>query len=300
MPAKFQVRNVLAATDLTESNLPALRYARLFGDRFGAHVTIVYCDPIVYPVSSPEALFIAPPPEHYQELRAQVARHVAEVMAGRPYEVVVTTGDAIPAILETAEERSADLVVMGSHCRHGWRRALIGSISSGVLHGSHCPVLTVATQVAPGPSRPLEVTKVLCPVNFSDVARDALRAASRIAEIFSAELVVVHVAEPGEATAVDEQTVRRWVAPELQAVCSFHELLVRGTAAERVLDCADDAGADLLVIGAQHKLFRDATIIGTTSERLIRFSSCPVLVVPRQPVAIAAEVHREREAVAQH
>lgn len=300
MPTKFQVRNVLAATDLSESNLPALRHARLFGDRFGAHVTVVYCDPIVYPVSSPEAMFIAPPPEHYQELRADVARYVAEVMAGRPYEVIVTTGDAIPAILETAEERSADLIVMGSHLRHGWRRALIGSISSGVLHGSHCPVLTVASQFAPATARKLEVTKVVCPVNFSDVSRDALRAASRVAEVFGAELVVVYVTEPSETPAVDEQTVRRWVAPELQAVCSFRELLVRGTAAERVLDCADDVRADLLVIGAQHKLFRDATIIGTTTERLIRFSSCPVLVVPRQPVAVSTEVSRERELVAQH
>jgi nucleotide-binding universal stress UspA family protein len=56
---------------------------------------------------------------------------------------------------------------------------------------------------------------------------------------------------------------------------------VRGGPAERVLDCADDVGADLLVVGAQHKLFRDATVVGTTTERLMRFASCPVLVVPR-------------------
>ncbi len=49
-----------------------------------------------------------------------------------------------------------------------------------------------------------------------------------------------------------------------------------------MLDCADDVGADFLVIGAQHKLFRDETVIGTTTERLIRFAPCPVLVVPRE------------------
>jgi nucleotide-binding universal stress UspA family protein len=48
-----------------------------------------------------------------------------------------------------------------------------------------------------------------------------------------------------------------------------------------VLDCADDLGADLIVIGAQHERFRDETVIGTTTERLIRFARVPVLTVPR-------------------
>ena len=87
--------------------------------------------------------------------------------------------------------------------------------------------------------------------------------------------------------------MRRWIAPEMQETISYRELVVRGGPAERVLDCADDVGADLLVIGAQHKLFRDATVIGTTSERVIRFASCPVLVVPRQPVRREATIEAE-------
>ena len=62
---------------------------------------------------------------------------------------------------------------------------------------------------------------------------------------------------------------------------TFHELTMRGGAAERVLDCVDDLGADLLVIGAQHKFFRETTVIGTTTERLVRFAQCPVLTVVR-------------------
>jgi hypothetical protein len=54
-----------------------------------------------------------------------------------------------------------------------------------------------------------------------------------------------------------------------------------------VLDCAEDLGADLIVIGAQHKRFRDETIIGTTTERLVRFARVPVLTVPRRAAAEA-------------
>lgn len=293
----FVITSILAPTDLSDSSIPALRYARLFADRLGAKLTVMYVDPIVYPVSMAgpaDGLYINTTPEHQALLRAEVERHAAPVMAGRPYDIDVTIGMPVPAILAAVKERHADLVIMGTHLRHGWRRALLGSVSEGVLHGSECPVLTVATQDGYVGAAPYAITHVLCPVNFTDVARESLHVAARLAEAFGARLTAVRVLEPDEVMDVkdEEERLRKWVAPELHEVCSLRQLVVRGGPAERVLDCADDVGADFLVIGAQHKLFRDATVLGTTSERVIRFASCPVLVVPRQAVRrdTAAEV----------
>lgn len=291
----FVVTSILAPTDLSDSSIPALRYARLFADRFHAKLTVMYTDPIVYPVSMAgplDGVAINTTPEHQAQLRTEVERHAGEVMNGRPYEIDVTIGFPVPSILGSVKERFADLVIMGTHLRHGWRRALLGSVSEGVLHGSDCPVLTVATQDGYVGAPPYAVTHVLCPVNFTDVARDALHVAARMAEAFGARLTVVRVLEPDEVTDVkDEETrVRSWIAPELQEVSSYRELVVRGGPAERVLDCAEDLGADFLVIGAQHKFFRDATVLGTTSERMIRFAPCPVLVVPRQAVRRATTI----------
>jgi nucleotide-binding universal stress UspA family protein len=128
------------------------------------------------------------------------------------------------------------------------------------------------------------MTHILCPVNFTDVARDALQAAVRMATIFGARLHLVHVVEEGEQAnpSMDEEKVRMWIGGEWQDICSYREIVVRGGAAERVLDCAEDIGADLIVMGAQHKTFRDVTVIGTTTERVTRFASCPVLIVPRE------------------
>lgn len=282
----FAITRILAPTDLTDSNIPALRYARLFADRFNAKLTVMYTDPIVYPVNMAgplDGVYVNPSPALQAVLRTEVTRQAEAVMAGRPYDVDVTIGQPVQAILAAVKERNADMVIMGTHLRHGWRRALLGSVSEGVLHGSECPVLTVATQDNYVGAAPYAITNVLCPVNFTDVAREALHVAARLAEAFAARLTVVHVLEPDEVMNVKEEEarVRSWIAPELQDVCSYRELVVRGGAAERVLDCAEDLGVDMLVVGAQHKLFRDATVVGTTSERVIRFASCPVLVVPR-------------------
>ena len=299
----FVITSVLAPTDLSDSSIPALRYARLFADRFSAKLTVMYTDPIVYPVDMAgpaDGLSIVTTPEHQARLRTEVERHADAMMSGRPYDIDVTIGLPVSSILAAAKDRNADLIVMGTHLRHGWRHALLGSVSEGVLHGSSCPVLTVATRDGYVGAMPYAITNIMCPINFTDVARESLHVAARLAEAFGARLTIVHVLEADEVmnTKADEEKVRLWVAPELQDVCSFRELVVRGGAAERVLDCADDVGSDFLVIGAQHKLFRDSTVIGTTTERLIRFASCPVMVVPRQAVRREAKTEAHAELVA--
>jgi nucleotide-binding universal stress UspA family protein len=280
----FVFDHILAPTDLSDSSLPALRYARMLADRFSAKLTVLYVDPVVYPVDylGPAGPYLNTSSEHETALRKDVEAYVVPTLEGRPYDIIVAIGQPIPSILAEAQDRKADLIVMGTHLRHGWRRALLGSVSEGVLHGAECPVLTVARDDAGG-TMPYAVTNILCPINFSDVARDSLQYAAGLAEAFRARLTIVHVLESDEVAnlASDEERVRLWVAPEVRARCSYRELVVRGGPAERVLDCAEDLEADLLVVGAQHKLFRDATVIGTTTERLIRFASCPVLIVPR-------------------
>lgn len=287
---RYSIRHVLAPTDLTDSGIPALRFARLFADRADAKLTVMYTDPLVYPiefVGSAEPMFLAPTPEHEAELRESVARHIAPIVGDGPHDVLVTTGQPVPALLQVAREQDADLIVMGTHARRGWRRAILGSVSEGVVHGSNVPVLTVS--VRDHMASDVSVTRIVCPVNLTEVAHEALRVAASIAEMFGAELYVVHVVEPSESghPYSDENRVRRWIEPALQDSVTYQQVVVRGGAAERVLDTADELKADLLVVGAQHRMFRDTTVVGTTTERLIRFASCPVLMVPRTVVKVA-------------
>ncbi len=295
----FVITNILVPTDLSESSVPALRYARLIADRFAAKITVKYTDPLVYPfdvVGPGNGFYVNATPEHQAQMRIEVGQHAGPAMAGRPYDIDVSVGQPIPSILSAAKERNTDLIVMGTHLRHGWRRALLGSVSEGVLYGSPCPVLTVASGDDYVGATPYAITNVMCPVNYTDVARESLRVAARFAEGFGARLTIVHVLEADEVMNLkaDEERVRRWVSPELHDVYSYREVVMRGGPAERVLDCAEDLGADFLVIGAQHKFFRDATVIGTTTERLIRFGSCPVLVVPREAVRAGSKAEAER------
>jgi nucleotide-binding universal stress UspA family protein len=61
-------------------------------------------------------------------------------------EICETTGksDAIPQCLQRcAEIQQADVIVMGTHGRHGVGRLALGSVAEGLLRISTCPVMVV-------------------------------------------------------------------------------------------------------------------------------------------------------------
>jgi nucleotide-binding universal stress UspA family protein len=52
-------------------------------------------------------------------------------------------GESATAILQKAEQKQADLIVMGTHGRTGLEYMLLGSVAEKVVRKAHCPVLTI-------------------------------------------------------------------------------------------------------------------------------------------------------------
>jgi len=59
------------------------------------------------------------------------------------WEVTTAAGHPAEAIVRTAEECGADLIVMGTHGRTGLSHVLLGSVAEKVVRMAPCPVLTV-------------------------------------------------------------------------------------------------------------------------------------------------------------
>ena len=276
--------NILVPTDMSDFGDLALQYALLFSEGLGSRITLLNAEEVSWFASEhPIGYYF----ENVPEAKVALAKRLHDYAASHlPATTQATTlfEDDTPesAIVRTARDIKASLIIMGTHGRHGLRRALLGSVTERVLRETDVPVITVRPPLFPT-NADAAIRTVLCPVNFTDIARTALEQACAVAESFQAQLVVVHVADEVETRlfAGVQEEFRHWVDPLLRANTRYKEIVVHGDAAERVLDIADQVRADLLVVGAQHRLFHDATVIGATTERITRFAKRAVMTVIR-------------------
>jgi nucleotide-binding universal stress UspA family protein len=141
------MKKILAAVDFSDLATLVIDYAGIQAKAFGSEVLVLHVEP---PAPAFIGNEISPPiiTEHRTEeieriksdLEAMV-RYLKDqgIDAGADF----LQGSVIESIVEKAESYNADLIVMGAH-NHGFLyRAFIGSISSGVMKISTCPVLII-------------------------------------------------------------------------------------------------------------------------------------------------------------
>jgi universal stress protein A len=83
---------------------------------------------------------------HSQVLLKQFAHDLVTSVEKVRY--IVKTGNPLEAILEAAEERRADLIVLATHGRTGIKRLLIGNVAEKIVRHAPCPVLIVNARAA--------------------------------------------------------------------------------------------------------------------------------------------------------
>jgi nucleotide-binding universal stress UspA family protein len=299
----FGYERILVPTDMSDFAAQAIRYAAMLREKLGSKLTLLYADETYFPVDVleiPLGYYLEQAPETKSRLEERLRAYASESLPGVDVDTRVLQDAPARAIVQTAREVKADLVVMGTHGRQGWRRALLGSVTETVLHDIDRPLITVTPGVVPPGDAP-SIRRVVCPVNFTYIAREALNHACNMAEAFDAELIIVYVAEgvqPPQLPEV-EAAFSLWVAPALRGRARYRLTVVgEGNPAEKVLATAQEVGADLIVLGAQHKFFSDATVIGITTQRITRFARCPVMTVVRK--AKPEVLVREHEEVLAH
>jgi len=138
-------QHVLFATDFTDEALQVGARAKEIAQRYGACLSLIHViEPIVV---SPgyDLLPVMPelPDEVLQTSSQEALRRLTERLeipdAGQR---VITGVSTKEGILEAVRELGVDLIVIGSHGRHGLA-LLLGSTANAVLHGAPCDVLAV-------------------------------------------------------------------------------------------------------------------------------------------------------------
>lgn len=210
---------------------------------------------------------------------------------GMQPECVIRQGFPWESILSFAEEKSADLLVMGTHGRRGLDQLAIGSVTERVLRRARCPVLAVRKPahdfVEPdSASDCVHLRKILLCTDFSDHARRALSYAFSLAMEYNAELTLLHVLEdPGshkflqETTATAVNELEKLVPSDVPNWCKVKSLVRSGKPYQEIIQLAQEEQSDLVILGVRGRNALDLALFGSTTYRVIQLGSRPVLAV---------------------
>ena len=139
----------------------------------------------------------------------------------------------------------------------------------------------------------IQITRILCPIDFSEFSRHALDHAVAIARWYNARLTVLYVFSNFSAMdmppAMMDENERQRIIAEMrnftEHVPSDVPLDLRVEEAadihREILAQAQAMHADFLVVGSHGRSGFERLLLGSVTERLLRKAPCPTMVVPR-------------------
>lgn len=139
------VRTILHPTDFSEASEYALGLASGLAADYHASLVIIHV--VASPIVLPDGVVLSNPAPAGEGIRDRLDDLI---VSGSDIQVVrrIEEGNPATEILTMAQLCHADLIVMGSHGRHGLSRWLMGSVAEAVMRRADCPVLTVTNQLA--------------------------------------------------------------------------------------------------------------------------------------------------------
>jgi nucleotide-binding universal stress UspA family protein len=153
------MKTILIAHDFSDLSGPVLRYSSDLAKAWQAKLLLLHTEP-------PQTGYIYYSPGYTyhgilgfgldESVRREIEveqlrndKHALELIEKRlrddgvEVEAMLMTGDPAQAILETAEERDVDMIVVGAHAHGAFYKLLFGCVDSELVRRASCPVLVI-------------------------------------------------------------------------------------------------------------------------------------------------------------
>ncbi|MEP7356215.1 MAG: universal stress protein [Anaerolineales bacterium] len=240
-------------------------------------------------------------PDEAQQPDQAAASYLKMVRASVPADLrvdsYVTEGDAAGAIVDTARDIQADLIVMSSHGYSGLTRWMLGSVAERVLRAAPCSVLMVR-----GTPR---FKHVLVTLDGSLLAEQALAPALCVAAAFHSQITLLRAVSSISAEAMHrldekemglgEQLVQGQLADAEAYLCrlaaangaarrAYKVAVPSDHAADAIAYYAGAHDVDLIVMATHGHTGLQRWMLGSVTEKVTRANGWSMLVTRPQPI----------------
>ena len=214
----------------------------------------------------------------------------------------VLEGDAAEAIITEADRQRETLIVMATHGRSGIGRWRLGSVTDKVIRHAEHPTLVIRARDDPDAAPPT-LREVILPLDGSATAEAAIPHAVEMAKVLGVGISLVRAVSPmSHADAFDEyvpdgyeriaERAREDAEDYLEAtatriqeqgVTNVRTDAMVGNAGSMIIDAAHGSGEALIVMTTHGRSGVGRWVLGSVTDRVVRHSDSPVLVVRLRP-----------------
>lgn len=295
----MKINHILVAVDFSPISEVATKYALFLAHAFKARITLLHAVVLFDEDSTDDKYLkkleeIALHKESSAKDKMDAHRRKNDENGADVTTKIVRGVSASDAILDfvNADDADFDLIVMGTHGRRGFKNWLYGSVAEKVLRLSPIPVFTVH-QDHPD----IKIKNILVPIDFSENSRQAITEAQSVAGLFDSNIHYIHVIEEQLHPSFQVIGIESIFAinPELREI-SKEKLIefchsdahkgsysvVEGSAPQVIKEYADAHNIDLILMSTHGYTGLEHLLLGSTTERVVRIATCPVLTVGRK------------------
>lgn len=198
-------------------------------------------------------------------------------------------GNVVEAILEQAQKKDYDLIILGSHGKKGLQKWL-GSVSREISYGEH-----LSTYVSKNETL---AERILFATDGSESAKHAIDKAFELFDLKDKIVYICTVNESPETLFLDGKMDTNWILEierqqqlysqetliNLQKVFEDKGIKVQGSAvltgypSQKIIDFAEHHSIDLIVSGSRNKNKMKDFLLGSVSKRILENAKCDVVI----------------------
>ncbi|SEB42146.1 universal stress protein [Terriglobus roseus] len=279
---------ILLAFDPADMNQKAMECSKSLARRFGSHVTIAHVSQPVSPIVTPEGMYFEDLDRSAAAITdSQLDQAVEDLRAsGLKADRAEHWGLVTEELQSLAREKSADLLVLGTHAPRGLDRLFFGSTAEDVADRSGWPVMIVGPN-ADMPSGAWAPKEVVCIVGQSREDVSAAVYGYHLSREVGAAFTLFSITDKGSeiANPVDSEVFFRSLADQLPGVNVSHEIprreIRQGIAKDSVLRLLKALQPGAVVMAAEHAGPLHSHFHRDLLSDVVGEAKCPIIVVAK-------------------
>jgi nucleotide-binding universal stress UspA family protein len=297
----LKIKRILYPTDFSNCSKQAYSHALFLAEKYEAELHMLHVITI-HTSDAYDPKFDFP---HLEDYNIHLEKHaleesdklIQEYKVGKTNIIKIQERGYSPSaiILEYANKNDIDLIVMGTHGRHGLGYLFLGSVAEEVTRFAKRPVYTIREQKLPKSIN--KVNRILVPLDLSKHSKQALHYANELCKDYRAELEIIHVVEQiihpafygtGKSSIFDflpdvyeksSSLIKDMYDEISEPKPKMKTKITEGVAAREILKHAEGKSIDLIVLSTHGTSGLNQFLLGGVAEKIIRRSNCPVFTI---------------------